>query len=120
MFFGGEFSYTGKSNAVSTLPGRQNVGILLLGTTAVALGVGVVFGVRALVLDGDANALCPARSCADPHATDLSRQADANAWVSNIAFGTAIAAGAVGAYLLFSGKSPSPPVRDAMAGRLSF
>jgi len=98
----------------------RTAGLVLLGTGAVALGASAVFGVRALSLGSDADAACPSRSCSDARGVGLSRSADASAWVANIALGTAVVAGGIGAYLFFTSKTPSPAAREAMVGRISF
>ena len=99
---------------------RQHAGIVALGTSAVALGVGTYFGVRALSLGSDADARCPTTACNDANATELSRQADTSAWVANVAVGTAVLAAGVGAYLLLTSRAPSPSTQSAMLGRLTF
>ena len=99
---------------------RRTASLVLFGTSAGALGVGAALGLRALSLGRDAEAACPSRSCSDPRAVDLSRSADTSAWVANIAVGTAVLLGGVGAYLFFTSKTPTSSARDALLGRVSF
>ncbi len=99
---------------------RRTTGLVLLGTGAAALGLGTVFGVRALSLGSDAEAACPARTCTDARGVELSRKAQTSAWVANVALGTAVLAGGIGAYLFFTSTAPSRAARDAMLGRFAF
>lgn len=85
-----------------------------------AIGTGVFFGARALTLGGDADAACPTSACSDPNAVDLSRKADTSAWIANAAFGTAVLAGGLGAYLLLTSKTPSRATANAISGRIEF
>jgi hypothetical protein len=77
--------------ASTSSPGRT-VGLVVGGIGLAGLAVGGVFGVRALVVNSDAHALCPVGSpCMDAHAVELNDQAKASATVSVIS----LTAGAV-------------------------
>ena len=74
------------------------IGLSVLGLGGV--GLGVVLGLRARSLAGDADAICPNAACLDASALELNRRARSSAKYANVAF---IGGGAalVGAAVLF-------------------
>jgi tetratricopeptide (TPR) repeat protein len=79
---------------------------VLGGAGVVALGVGVVFGLRASDKDEQAKADCPS-GCLTEEAADLNASARTSALIANISYGVGVAALATGAYLFFSAGSAS-------------
>jgi tetratricopeptide (TPR) repeat protein len=77
---------------------------LLGGAGVLALGVGVVFGLRAADKDSDAKVGCPS-GCLTREAADLNASARSAALIANISYGVGVAALATGAYLFFSSGS---------------
>jgi len=86
------------------------------GASLVALGVGGVFGLRAMSKNDEAATLCPASPrCDDPAGVTLTDDARSAATISTIAFvaGGVLAAGAVTLYF----TAPSPPERARLGPR---
>ena len=70
-----------------------------LGVGVAGLAVGSVYGLTALSKSNDADAVCPSRQCADPHAVRLSQEARQDALVSTVAFGVGALGIGAAAYL---------------------
>ncbi len=92
--------------------GQRTVGYVVGGAGVVALGVGVVFGLRTLGKKSDADALCPNNKCAgDPRVADLDDAAKSSALISTIAVGVGAVAIAAGLYLVLA--APVAGVKSA-------
>ncbi|HEU4406605.1 MAG TPA: hypothetical protein VFS43_15165 [Polyangiaceae bacterium] len=96
--------------------GKPVLGYVAGGVGVAALGVGAVFGLRAVSTYQDAKDACPPphQDCSEG-AIDDRKQAGRDAWVANIGIGVGVVALAAGAYLLF--VAPSKPAGPAAAGR---
>lgn len=88
---------------------------LLGGAGIVALGVGVVFGLRASDKDSDAKVDCPS-GCLTKRAADLNESARTSALIANLSYGVGVAALATGAYLFFSSGSSDATSAAARPG----
>ena len=64
---------------------RRIAAISLAGISAVSLGIGIGFGVRALTMQSEANGPCPTSQCNDPTALQANAAARAAAWVAELA-----------------------------------
>ena len=102
--------------------GQQTTGAIVAGVGIVAIGVGAVFGVRALGQKSDADSACGGSggNCTSAGnanvATDDIHTAQDTARVSTIAIGAGVIAAAIGGYLYFTGggeASPKASVRVA-------
>ena len=75
----------------------------------VGIGVGTVFGVRALAKADDADSACPKGVvCTNPEAATLTSDGRTYAWVANIGIGVGAAALIAGTYLLLTGNKRAP------------
>ncbi len=99
--------------------GRRTAGLVVGGIGVVALGVGAVFGVRALSKNGDAKALCSRAVCTDPEAERLSGEALASGNVANVAIVAGLVARGVGTYLFMTSSSPPGASPKGAAMRLA-
>jgi hypothetical protein len=88
---------------------------LLGGVGVAAIGVGVVFGLRASDKDEQAKSDCPS-SCVTPEAADLNESARTSALIANISYGVGAAALLTGAYLWFFTGSGSESVASDATG----
>ena len=84
--------------------GRRAAGFVVGGVGVVALGVGAVFGLRAIAKNHDSNAACPARDCANQAALDANADARSAANVANVAVALGIVGIGVGTYLVLTGQ----------------
>ncbi len=96
----------------SSFTGRRKLALAVAAVGVVAAGVGVGFGLKAGSVEDDANAICPASACMDPHAVDLNKTARRDALYANIGFAAGGAA-VIGAAVLWFTGSPRP--RDAVS-----
>jgi hypothetical protein len=81
------------------------------GAGLAAIGVGVIFGVRAADKEDESKADCPS-SCLTEEGAELNESARTSALVSNISYGVGVAALATSVYLYFS-AGPSSDVAKA-------
>jgi hypothetical protein len=96
---------------------QRPLGLAAAGAGVVALGVGVVFGLRAISKNHDAASRCPASPrCADPEGVTLTDEAKSAATISTIAFvaGGVLAAGGVTLFL----TAPSSPNKAAVGAAI--
>jgi serine/threonine-protein kinase len=99
----------------------KKVGLGLGVAGVVGLGVGSVFGLRAMSINDDAKGHCPqSPRCNDPEGPELTRDAQSAATVSTIAFvaGAALLVG--GAILWFTAPSRSSTPLGSRASVTSF
>ena len=68
---------------------------------AVALTVGLYYGLRAITAASTARELCPQSPCSDREGTNASTRADRAAWIADIALGAGVVGLGAGGYLLF-------------------
>jgi hypothetical protein len=85
------------------------------GAGLAAIGVGVIFGVRAADKDEESKADCPS-SCSTEEGAELNQSARTSALVSNISYGVGIAAIATSIYLYFSASPSSGAGKTASTG----
>jgi hypothetical protein len=78
---------------------------LIGGLGVVGLGVGTYFGVQAISKRNESNQTCPGNLCDDPVAVANMRDANRNAWISNVGVGVGIVGLGVATYLLFAGRT---------------
>ena len=105
-----------QSDARPTSSAGTTVGFVLGGIGLSSLAAGGFFGVRALVINGDAHDLCPAGTpCMDPRAVELNDNAKTSATVSVVALTAgALLLGTSIVLLLASRSAPRAP--SAMGG----
>ena len=94
-----------KTSAPAEASHSNALGWVVLGTGVVALGVGTYFGVSALSTQNKVDQECPTLQSCSPKGIDLSHDAQAAAWASNIGIGVGIVGVVVGGYLLLSAPS---------------
>ena len=85
------------------------LGWAVLGTGVVALGVGTYFGVSAISKQNKVDDECQTHQTCSPAGVDLSHDANAAAWASNIGLGVGIVGVVVGGYLLLSAPGSAKP-----------
>jgi hypothetical protein len=90
---------------------RGTIGIVVLAASAVSLGVGTMFGLRALSKQSDANAACPDTKCSDAAAVSANDSARSAAKVADVAVVLGLVGAGVGTYLLLSKPSPESSAR---------
>jgi hypothetical protein len=97
---------------------KRIAGFVVGGVGIIGLGVGTVFGVKALGKNSDAKALCANPSaCNNPDAVQLSHDAGTAANISNVALLVGLAGLGIGTYLvLTSGPPTAAQVTVAPAG----
>jgi len=89
------------------------------GAGLAAVGVGVIFGVRAADQEDESKADCPS-TCLTEEGAELNEKARTSALVSNISYGVGIAAIATSIYLYFSASPSSDVAKTTSPGlRLS-
>lgn len=79
---------------------RRTIGWVSLGAGAVAIGVGAVFGLRAIDKAKTSKDLCPDGKCPTPEGVTAHDDAAKAATVSNVAMGVGLVGVGVGAFLL--------------------
>ncbi len=107
----------------------RTIGFVVGGIGIAALGVGAVFGVRAITKSSDAKSLCSTGPCANAEAVSTNSDAKTAARVADITVGAGLVAVAVGAYLVLSAPRSAPassaktsmltPTLDRYGGGLS-
>jgi hypothetical protein len=80
---------------------RLKLGLGVAGAGVVAVGVGAVFGVKAMNKNDDSKPHCQMNVC-DPAGVQLNHDAKSAATVSTVLFGLGLAAMGAGAWLIFS------------------
>jgi hypothetical protein len=93
---------------------QRSLALVAGGAGVVALGVGIVFGVKAISKNDEAMALCPASPrCDDPAGVTLTDDAKSAATVSTVTFiaGGVLVAGGVALYLTAPSSSPAKAAR---------
>ncbi len=99
------------TDSQSHVPNRdqntRNVGLVLLGGSALAVGVGTALGLEALSKRKESDSYCIGSVCADRRGIALNNDAQRLAAYADIAFVAALTAGVVGAYLTLHGASPA-------------
>jgi tetratricopeptide (TPR) repeat protein len=104
---------TGES--VSVLTRGRKISLLVGGGGLLAVGAGVVFGLRSSDYEADANALCPDPACADAgRANDLLDRGETYATYANVAYATG-AVLALGAAALWFASSPGQRARGQIS-----
>ena len=88
---------------------KRTVGFIVGGVGIAALGVGTVFGLRALSKWSDAKSHCPSSDACEPDAASLKDSATSAAWISDIGLGLGVVGLAVGTYLVVTGSKGSEP-----------
>jgi hypothetical protein len=78
----------------------RTAGWVLGGVGLAGIGIGTVFGVRAVSLESDADDTCPERACPDAASVELHDDARTSAHVSTIALATGVGALGAGVVLL--------------------
>lgn len=116
----GYFSATSPTPAASTAPppspGPDLTPVYLLGGVgAVAIGVGVVFGVRASDQDEEARELCPS-ACRSTRGASKNEAARTSALVANISYGVGAAALLTSGYLFFTATSAAESAARQASG----
>lgn len=105
-----------RSEPVSRLTTGRKISLFLGGSGLVALGAGVVFGIRSRGYEDDAALLCPAATCDDAdRANELLQDADDAGRTANVAYvagGIAVA----GAAALWFLMGPEPSSSTVVAG----
>lgn len=94
-------------------PWKLPVGVAALGVGAVGLGLGTVFGARALSLGSQAKAGCTSGVC-NQAGYDAYRSGSSAATASDVLFAVGVAAAAAGAVLLIT-RTPKAPAAPASA-----
>jgi hypothetical protein len=92
------------------------VGYGALGAGVVSIGVGTVFGIRAMSLRDDIGARCAGSACTGDGLA-IRDDAQRSATVSTVSFAAGAVALGVGAWLVVTGKRPvsgAPPPRAAL------
>lgn len=99
----------------------RTIGLIALGVGVVAVGAGTVVGLEAISKREQSDTYCSENVCADHRGVMLNDDARRLALYADVAFGTALVAGAVGAYLtissMSSGSSSSSASRGPAHGR---
>jgi serine/threonine-protein kinase len=90
---------------------QRTVALIVGGAGIVGLGVGTVFGLRAMSKNSDAEDLCNDQNQCEPDAEELTDQAKSAAMISNIGFGLGAAALVGGAILYFTAPDAKPSAR---------
>lgn len=99
---------------------RRTLSFVALGTGAVALGIGTVFGVRALSAKSDVDKGCPsARTCNDD-GLDAVDRGKTDATISTIGVAVGVAAVGVGIYLLLTSSRDLKTARALVLPTLVF
>jgi hypothetical protein len=89
--------------------GSNVVGWVVLGTGVAALGVGSYFGVAALSTQNEVEKECPTTQTCSPTGIELTHDAQAQAWASNIGIGVGVIGVALGGYLLLTAPASTKP-----------
>lgn len=94
--------------------GQRALGLVLVGAGLAVTGAGAYFGVRALALKGESDALCPAADACRPGGAQAMDQANGAARFANVLIPVGAVAAAVGGYIFFSApKATSSRARGA-------
>ena len=88
--------------------GSSTVGWVVAGAGVVGLGVGSFFGLQALSKQAETKPECPTKATCSDRGLTLSKQANTDAWISNVGFGIGLVSLAAGTYLLLSSGDGAP------------
>jgi serine/threonine-protein kinase len=94
---------------------RRTIGLIVGGAGIVGLGIGTVFGLRAIGKNSDAEEYCPDGDRCFPQAESLTNEARNAATVANVAFGLGAAALIGGGILYFTAPSKAEARRLRLA-----
>jgi hypothetical protein len=99
---------------------KRMIGYIVGGSGIAFIGVGAVFGLRALSKRSDSDAHCPADNQCTPEGVALNDEAKTSAWIANIGVGLGLVGVGVGTYLILTaGKGQeNAPARAAKPRRL--
>jgi hypothetical protein len=97
--------------------GQRTAGLVVGGAGIVAAAVGTYFGIQAISKRHDATNACPppATTCSDMSAVSANDDAKSAAVVSDVAFGGAVVAVALGAILYFTAPTEAAPSAPSSA-----
>jgi hypothetical protein len=84
---------------------KQRWGLVLGAAGVIGVGVGTYFGVEAITKIHDAKSQCPAGTCASQSSIDTNAQGLRDATIADVALGAGLVAGAVGIFLVLSGRA---------------
>jgi hypothetical protein len=93
---------------------QRLVGYIVGGSGIALMGVGAVFGVRALSKRSESDNYCPADDRCTPEGVALNDEAKTSAWIANIGVGLGLVGVGVGTYLILSapkGQEAAPAAR---------
>jgi serine/threonine-protein kinase len=107
-----------ESGGSIALSAQQTAGLIVAGGGALAIGVGVLFGVNAKNEDDEAKAGCPS-TCLTREAAALNEDARTSALIANVSYGVGLAAIATGAVLFFTGGEAPPAPSPSTALKVS-
>lgn len=106
---------TSKSVERSPSNTRRTVGWIIGGVGVASLGVGAVFGVRAMNKSSEAKSLCSSDACANAEAINTNSDAKTAARIADITLGAGLIAVVGGTYLILSSprRAASPSTKNA-------
>ncbi len=111
----------GTEEPVATSSGKRTASLVVLGTGAVALGLGTFFGLRAVSAKSDVDAGCPSTKGCNDAGLDAVDSGRTSATISTVAFGVGLVAVGVGIYLFAtSGSSRGAPARAMSVPTFTF
>jgi serine/threonine-protein kinase len=84
---------------------QRTIGIVVAGVGVVGVGIGTLFGFRAIAKNSDAKELCDGATCRDERGVTLTDDAKSAATISNVAFGAGLACLAGGIILYVTAPS---------------
>lgn len=92
---------------------QRTIGVVVAGVGVVGIGIGALFGFRAISKNSDAKESCDGANCSDQKGVDLTDDAKSAATISNIAFGAGLAclAGGIVLYLTAPSGEEKPVAR---------
>lgn len=96
------------TNAAPAPSPWRTVAVAAGGASVAALAVGTFFGIRALDLRAQRDAVCPDDLCPTREGADLDRQGRRMGTAATVAFGVGLAGAATAAFLFLSGRAASP------------
>jgi len=96
-----------KPHEAAASGGSSTLGWVIAGTGVVALGVGSVFGARAISKQNQSEDECPTPKTCSPDGVAYGNQANTAAWVANIGIGLGLVGVATGTYLILTSSKSS-------------
>jgi hypothetical protein len=97
----------------------RTIGWALLGTSAIGLGVGTVFGLRAAAEASDAKAVCPERACPTSEGVAMHESAARSATVATVGFAAGLAAAGGGLYFVLTARTANTTANIQLIPRIS-